>query len=307
MNWQADVPEIDADNMTVGYVWAVSEKSRLERNELRKYREDCERAAKEMRRMLKEDLLARLAEKLIKVHHRIDTLNRLLERHRFTGQIYSLESHVNQAFARMHDLAMKIGGQQDGGDHVTLDDREIAEAAGELEGLIAGGEDTKLLADYRQYFTFEIIMTDRSGGRTTMSTRAVKGSGGEAQAPFYVLIAVSLASTYYPGHGSGRPTGMGLAMFDEAFNKLDVPNTQALLQFFTDMGLQLLIAGPEDKRATFTEVLDTIVLVNKNLEGTGVYIDAEYPGEAAKKALSDLNPDHRPLESFRHAEITAAE
>lgn len=307
VNWQAEVPEIGADNMTVGYVWAMAEKSRLELNELRKYREECERAAKEMRRMLKEDLLARLAEKLIKVHHRVDTLNRLLEKHRFTGQTYALESHVNQAFGKMHDLAMKIGGQHDGTDPVTLDDSEIADAVQELEGMIAGGDDTKLLADYRQYFTFEIIMTNKSGGRTTMSSRAVKGSGGEAQAPFYVLIAVSLASTYFPGHGTGRPTGMGLAMFDEAFNKLDVPNTQALLQFFGDMGLQLLIAGPEDKRATFTEVLDTIVLVNKNLEGTAVYIDAEYPGESARAALKELNPDHRPIDSFRDPPLNAAE
>jgi len=94
---------------------------------------------------------------------------------------------------------------------------------------------------------------------------------------------------------------MGLALFDEAFNKLDVPNTQALLRFFRDMGLQLLIAGPEDRRATFTEVLDTIVLVNKSLDGRSVYIDTEHPREAAKRALADLNPDHRGIQGFRPA------
>jgi energy-coupling factor transporter ATP-binding protein EcfA2 len=307
INWQTEVPEIDSENMTVGYVWTMGEKTRLEGNELRRYKEECERASEEMKKMLKEDLLARLAEKLIKVHHRIETLNGLLDRHRFIGQIYTLEAHVNERFRKMHDLAMKIGGQGDGAVAVSLDDVEIAEAVAELEGMIEGGEDTKVLADYRQYFTFEIIMTDRSGGRTSLSSRAVKGSGGEAQAPFYVLIAVSLASTYFPGHGSGRPSGMGLAMFDEAFNKLDVPNTQALLKFFHDMGLQLLIAGPEDKRATFTEVLDTIVLVNKNLEGTSVYIDSEYPMEQAKRALESINPDHRPLDSYRVAGLPAAE
>jgi capsule polysaccharide export protein KpsE/RkpR len=307
INWQADVPEIDSENMTVGYVWTMGEKTRLERNELRRYKEECERASEEMKKMLKEDLLARLAEKLIKVQHRLDTLNGLLDKHRFIGQIYTLEAHVNERFRRMHDLAMKIGGQGDVADMISLDDAEIAEAVSELEGMIDGGEDTKVLADYRQYFTFEIIMTDRGGGRTSLSSRAVKGSGGEAQAPFYVLIAVSLASTYFPGHGTGRPSGMGLAMFDEAFNKLDVPNTQALLKFFKDMGLQLLIAGPEDKRATFTEVLDTIVLVNKNLEGTAVYIDSEYPMEQAKRALESINPDHRPLDSYRISELPAAE
>ena len=307
INWQADTPEIDGDTMTVGYVWTMGEKARLENNELRRYREECERASVEMKKMLKEDLLARLAEKLIKVQHRLDALNTLLDRHRFTNQVYSIEAEVNQAFRKMHDLAMKIGGQNDSAETIALDDAEIAEAVAELEGMIEGGDDTKLLADYRQYFNFEIAMTDRSGGRTTLSARAVKGSGGEAQAPFYVLIAVSLASTYFPGHGTGRPTGMGLAMFDEAFNKLDVPNTQALLKFFRDMGLQILIAGPEDKRPTFTEVLDTIVLVNKNLEGTSVYIDSEHPMALAKLALQGINPDHRSLESYRTQSPPAAE
>jgi uncharacterized protein YPO0396 len=132
-----------------------------------------------------------------------------------------------------------------------------------------------------------------------MSTRAVKGSGGEAQAPFYVAMAASLSAAYFPGHMMGEPTGMGLAMFDEAFNKLDVPNTQALLNFYKDMGLQLMIAGPEDKRATFTEVLDTIIVVNKAPDGSGVYIDAEYPGELAKLGLASVNPDHGGVEAFR--------
>ncbi|WP_046864485.1 SbcC/MukB-like Walker B domain-containing protein [Microvirga massiliensis] len=300
--WGADIPEIGPDTMTVGYAWAIGEQARLEGNELRHHREACSWAAAEMRRMLKEDLLARLAEKLGKVHDRLDTLNRLLARHRFTGQVYSFTAAVNQRYARLHDLAMRVGGSAEtSGEVLTsgLADEDVSAAVAELEGMIEGAEDTALLADYRNYFTFEIIMTDRNGGRTTMSSRAVKGSGGEAQAPFYVAIAASLASAYFPGLSRGRPKGMGLALFDEAFNKLDVPNTQALLTFFSDMGLQLMIAGPEDKRATFTEVLDTIILVNKSLDGNSVYVDAEFPGSLAKRELARINPDHVGIEGFR--------
>ena len=300
-SWGADIPEVSPDTMTVGYAWAIGEQARLEGNELRHHRDACSRAASEMRRMLKEDLLARLAEKLNKVHDRLGTLNRLLSRHRFTGQIYSFTAAVNQRYARLHDLAMQVGAVETSGEVLTsgLRDEDVSAAVAELEGMIEGAEDTNLLADYRNYFMFEIIMTDRNGGRTTMSSRAVKGSGGEAQAPFYVAIAASLASAYFPGISQGRPRGMGLALFDEAFNKLDVPNTQALLTFFSDMGLQLMIAGPEDKRATFTEVLDTIILVNKSLDGNSVYVDAEFPGSLAKRALAKINPDHIGIEDFR--------
>lgn len=293
--FEVDVPQIDSENMSLGYIWALSEKTRLEGNELREYREACAKASSEMKKMLKEDLLARLAEKLNKVHHRVEMLNSLLEKHRFTGQIYSFEASVNQRFVRMHDLAMKVAGTVEStGDVLGADigDEEVAEAIEELEGMIEGAEDASLLADYREYYAFEIVMTARNGSKTTMSSRAVKGSGGEAQAPFYVAIAASLSSAYFPGQNGGDHSGMGLALFDEAFNKLDVPNTQALLTFFRDMGLQLMIAGPEDKRATFTEVLDTIILVNKSLDGQSVYIDAEYPSELARKALEEINPDH---------------
>lgn len=298
-NWEADVPLLGSENMAEGYRWAVAERERLEGNELRKHREACRRAAGEMRRMLREDLLARLAEKLSKVGQRLDLLNAHLARHRFTGQTYSFSSEVNGRFSRMHALAMRTGGGGQG----DSEDGELDEALAELEDLIAGKEGAGLLADYRQYFVFEINMTNASGERTTMTSRAVKGSGGEAQAPFYVAIAASLASAYFPGHADGRPTGMGLAMFDEAFNKLDVVNTQALLAFFRDMGLQLLIAGPEDKRATYTEALDTIVLVNKSLDGKSVYIDAEYPGRKAREALARINPDHAGIEAFRQGAV----
>lgn len=304
-NWETEVPKIDPDNMTIGYAWVMGEQSRLQNNELRRHKEACTQAAEEMRKMLKEDLLTRLAEKLTKVHHRMETLNGFLSRHRFTGQIYSFEFEVNQRYALMHDLAMKIGGQLNDSP-VTLEDEELTNAITELEGMIEGADDATTLADYRQYFVFEIVMTDAGGARTTLSSRAVKGSGGEAQAPFYVAIAASLASAYYPGHsGHGRPSGMGLALFDEAFNKLDVPNTQALLTFFKDMGLQLMIAGPEDKRATFTEVLDTIILVNKSLDGASVYVDAEYPGIKAKEALGEINPDHKGVEHFKQGSAAA--
>lgn len=295
-NWDIDVPKLDPERMDEAYGWLVEERRELEENELRKYRESCLNAAREMRRMLREDLLARLAEKLGKVEDRLEALNTRLAMHRFTRQTYSFSWNVNARFAKMYELSMRVGGAQ--GDITSLDG-ELDEALGELEDLISGRDGASTLADYRQYFMFEIEMTDAAGSRTTMSTRAVKGSGGEAQAPFYVAMAASLASAYFPGHVQGRPTGIGLAMFDEAFNKLDVANTQALLSFYKSMGLQLLIAGPEDKRATFTEVLDTIVLVNKALDGNSVYIDSEHPGRKAREALASINPDHGGVEQFR--------
>ncbi|MEE7470092.1 hypothetical protein MOF8_27280 [Methylobacterium oryzae] len=163
--------------------------------------------------------------------------------------------------------------------------------------------DAARLADYRNYFVYEIGMRDGAGNRTTMSARALRGSGGEAQAPFYVAIAASLASAYYPGDRPGDENpGLGLCLLDEAFSKLDVRNSQALVDLYRAWGLQLLIAAPEDKRTTLTEVMDTIVTVYKSPDLTSVRIEAEHPLEAARRALHAINPDQVGIEGFRQSD-----
>ena len=136
---------------------------------------------------------------------------------------------------------------------------------------------------------------DRAGNRTTLSSRALRGSGGEAQAPFYVAIAASLASAYYPGDRPGDENpGLGLCLLDEAFSKLDVRNSQALVDLYGAWGLQLLIAA--------TEVMDTIVTVYKSADLKAVRIESEHPLEAAKRALAGINPDRQGLEAFEAAQ-----
>lgn len=305
--WRLDSPLGDGTPVSWGYQWAVAERLRLEQNELRAYRERAVAAEAEMRQTFKEDLLTKLAAKFQGLDQQLDTLNRQLDRHRFTGQRYSFSKTVDSRYANLYRLATKVAdnpeqgqtilalGADESGDEVT------AEAMRELGALLEGDQDTSHFEDYRNYFTFELEMRsdDGSGPRTSMSKRAVKGSGGEAQAPFYVAIAASLASAYYPGPRGVKPQGMGLALFDEAFSKLDIQNTQALLRFYKALGLQLLIAAPEDKRATFTEVLDTIVMVNKSPDGRFVYIDTEHPRERARSELLAINPDHLGVEGFR--------
>ncbi|MBY0256814.1 hypothetical protein, partial [Methylobacterium sp.] len=92
---------------------------------------------------------------------------------------------------------------------------------------------------------------------------------------------------------------------DEAFSKLDVRNSQALVDLYQAWGLQLLIAAPEDKRTTLTEVMDTIVTVYKNPDLTSVRIEAEHPLEAAKRALAAINPERQGIEGFRRPDAAA--
>jgi uncharacterized protein YPO0396 len=148
---------------------------------------------------------------------------------------------------------------------------------------------------------------DKVKGRMSLSARVGVASGGEAQAPFYVAMAASMAMAYYPGgHPGPVPSGMGLVIFDEAFSKLDVVNTQALILFYASLGLQLLVAAPEGERPTFTEVFDTIVTVSKSAATKTVYIASDFPKDRTRQELAAINPTRKGVEGFR-AELEAAE
>ena len=249
-----------------------------------------------------EDLLTRLADKFERVRARLDALNERLSSQTFTGQTYAFEAAVDRRYAAVHALATEVARSADAAQAVLPQAGEgpLAAAVEEISALIAGDESAARLADYRNYFVYEIGMRDRAGNRTTMSNRALRGSGGEAQAPFYVAIAASLASAYYPGDRAGQEhPGLGLCLLDEAFSKLDVRNSQALVDLYRAWGLQLLIAAPEDKRTTLTEVMDTIVTVYKSPDLRSVRIESEHPLEAAKRALAAINPERRGIEAFR--------
>ena len=263
--WRIDNPLAKGDvPATFGYTWARREHEEVAGHELRRYRAQAERAEGEMRRLMTEDLLTRLADKFERVRARLDALNERLSSQTFTGQTYAFEATVDRRYAAVHALATEVARSPDAAQSVLPASGEgpMASALEEISQLIAGSEDAARLADYRNYFVYEIGMRDRAGNRTTMSSRALRGSGGEAQAPFYVAIAASLASAYYPGDRPGDENpGLGLCLLDEAFSKLDVRNSQGLVDLYRAWGLQLLIAAPEDKRTTLTEVMDTIVTV----------------------------------------------
>ena len=312
VQWRIDNPLGRGDApASFGYGWTRRAYDEVAGHELRRYRDQAVRAEGEMRRLMTEDLLTRLADKFERVRARLEALNERLSSQTFTGQTYAFEAAVDRRYAAVHALATEVARSPDAAQAVLPEGGETAEgplsaAIEEISALIAGEESAARLADYRNYFVYEIGMRDRAGNRTTMSNRALRGSGGEAQAPFYVAIAASLASAYYPGDRPGDENpGLGLCLLDEAFSKLDVRNSQALVDLYQAWGLQLLIAAPEDKRTTLTEVMDTIVTVYKSPDLKGVRIESEHPLEAAKRALAAINPERQGIEGFRLPDAAA--
>jgi uncharacterized protein YPO0396 len=175
----------------------------------------------------------------------------------------------------------------------------------ELERRLSDALLVKDLQDYRRFFDFDLHMTNERGQETTLSQRAQTGSGGQKQAPYYVAVGAAMASAYFPKNVVDEPEGMGLVVFDEAFNNLDAPNTRALLEFFADLRLQVIVAAPDKVRAMFLETADTIVSVNRRPDTLEPVVTVTHPSRRARQALAEINPVNFGVESYRPVDQAA--
>lgn len=186
-------------------------------------------------------------------------------------------------------------------------DPKVTAGFRDLERRLSDEELVKDLRDYRRFFDFDLHMRNERGQETTLSKRSVTGSGGQKQAPYYVAVGAALAAAYYPKSAIDSPDGFGLVVFDEAFNNLDAPNTRALLEFFRDLHLQVVVAAPDKVRAMFLENADTIVSVNRRPDNQEPMVRVTHPSARARDALASINPVNLGVEHYRDIKATAAE
>lgn len=98
--------------------------------------------------------------------------------------------------------------------------------------------------DYRTYMDYDIKILQNDGNYSLYSKVCEEKSGGETQTPFYVTVAASFVQLYSSNIGG---EAVGLVMFDEAFNNMDDERIGGVLEFFSRLPLQLIIAAPPDK------------------------------------------------------------
>jgi uncharacterized protein YPO0396 len=316
-------PLADDATKELQFSWIVVRLGQLQNHELLPHRARVIEARAEVERSVKEDLLTKLFEKFEIVRSQLTTLNARLENFDFVGQRYSFRRRFEKSLKPIADLAIAVGRNPDRGLAILEGDdadTKLVKAMETIERIVSEQSDAGDLADYRKYFTFEMLFADFQGRpiagdldesddeidashavtASEVSKKIGKMSGGQRQAPYYVAIAASMVVTYYPGGARGGDTnGMGLVLFDEAFNKLDVPNTQGLINFYKKLGLQVLVAAPEEKRASFLECVDSIVTVSRPQNTTMLYVDTSVAGSRAIEEMRRANPEHAGVEAFR--------
>lgn len=264
----------------------------LSDTELARYAKRAELARKEAEETFRSDYVSKLKDSLDQVAHIIRELNHSLKRRPFNNEIYQFRFYPNGDMKDILDLVERFTHQDQanvGGlfDPASSEDSEYSKAIEAIHELINNEEKQRDLEDYRKFYNFEVDILDQEGNKkTTLSQRIQTGSGGEHQIPFYLAIAAALSTTYrlHESVDGEVVGGFSLTMFDEAFNKIDMAKTSTCMGFMKDIGLQVIAAAPDDKRAVMAANMDTIISVWR--EGGAVSLDVSYPGEKGKKLLA---------------------
>ena len=268
----------------------------LQDSELALYTQKAERARMEAETAFRSDFVAHLNDQINKIKDLIRELNSHLKNRPFHKEMYNFEMMPNpelkdilelvEAYTRMDQANVgSLFDMQHTGDNSHRD------ALSKIHDVLRSEGESNLLQDYRNFYNFELVVKDLDGNRKTTLTQRIKtGSGGEHQVPFYVAMAAALGATYRLKEGSdGKPVGgFSLSLFDEAFNKLDSENTMTSLAFMSDLGLQTIIAAPDEKYSLLSSCMDTIINVCR--DGRIVDIDVEFPTEKGKELLASDHP-----------------
>ena len=256
-----------------------AEQKLLEESELPKYREKIKAARESAMEQFQNDFLAKLKSSIDQVQDQVKNLNRALRQAQFGTDSYQFRVERNPDYAEYYDMIMDPELME--GD-VGLFARPFQDKYGQLiEKLfsqITTADDTQLNArkqselqeniqrytDFRTYLKFDLETTDQNGTKQMLSQTLNTKSGGETQTPFYIAVLASFAQLYRVNDTSSFGNTVRLAVFDEAFNKMDSDRIIESVRLLRRMGLQAIICTPPDKVSDIMPIADRTLLVNKD-------------------------------------------
>lgn len=258
-----------------------TEREKLANSELPQYEAQIAHQRALAEQELVENFIHRLGEQIEEARQQLTYLNHTLAQLRFGGERYEFITQPAPALRAMYDMVMD-SQRVLGASLFDSGFRQKHQQAWDLllERLTANNQSTETIAtelrelqDYRSYLQYDIRIHYPSGDRALLSQINAKKSGGETTTPFYVAMAASFAQAYRLNQPRPSDT-IRLALFDEAFSKMDTARTASALQFMREAGLQVMLATPPDKSGSLLPFVDTVcTVVRKNSHAFVIEID----------------------------------
>ena len=256
-----------------------AEQKLLEESELPKYREKIKTARESAMEQFQNDFLAKLKSSIDQVQDQVKNLNRALRQAQFGTDSYQFRVERNPDYAEYYDMIMDPELMEgDTGLFARPFQDKYGQLIEKLFSQITTADDTQLNArkqselqeniqrytDFRTYLKFDLETTDQNGTKQLLSQTLNTKSGGETQTPFYIAVLASFAQLYRVNDTSSFGNTVRLAVFDEAFNKMDSDRIIESVRLLRKMGLQAIICTPPDKVSDIMPIADRTLLVNKD-------------------------------------------
>ena len=256
----------------------ITERAKLINSELPNYETQIAHQRGLAEQELVENFIHRLREQIEDARQQLAFLNGTLSNLRFGGERFEFINQPAPALRQVFDMVMD--SQQVMGDSLFDSDfRQKHQQGWDLlfERLTSAHDDENAelrdLQDYRNYLQYDIRIHYPNGDRALLSQINAKKSGGETTTPFYVAMAASFAQAYRLNQARPSDT-IRLALFDEAFGKMDTARTASALHFMREAGLQVLLATPPDKSGSLLPYVDSVcTVVRKNNHSFVIDID----------------------------------
>lgn len=158
-----------------------------------------------------------------------------------------------------------LQGNQDLFSTSSANDEKLNADVQEFLDKILSSDDENDYSDYRNYFTYDMLIKSNSGSEITemdLSKKQGSASGGEKQTPYFIVLAASLLQ-FYPKN----VTCARIAFIDEAFSALSKERIEQMVKFLEDNHFQVFYAAPPEK-------IDSI---GRYIENTvALYTDGRY-------------------------------
>lgn len=230
------------------------ETGRLRDSELHVYEQQAADAYTTSVRTFRSRIAASLRSSFDDMHGQLRELNSTMSRlPAFSNdERYRFKCDVNPASKPLYDFiraAASVGADDDLFNDPLKTPEEFS--------LMLEGKDVAtaaLMEDYRRFFNFEVAVLHDGVQVDTFKNRMDKGSGGEHRAPLFIVAGASLAAAY--GKLQGDTSGLSLIIFDELGDKIDSTNTRAVFEYLKSLGLQPVVAAPDDALSKIDESVD---------------------------------------------------
>ncbi len=220
--------------------------NKIQSSEILEYESQIKETREKAEIEFKEQFLSNLQENIKQAQTEFRRLNNALKKVKFSNERYRFTIHPNKEYMDYYEMIMdpsNVGVSLFTGDYYDRHKETIREL---FDRITFESDDKEVdeITDYRRYLDFDIEIIDNDGSISYYSKVFKEKSGGEIQTPFYVTIAASFVQLYGNSLSSEAP---GIMMFDEAFNNMDDERISGVLEFLSQLPLQVIIAAPPDK------------------------------------------------------------